>query len=160
MKRSFTARHLWLTFALAFCAQAAWAWQPAANFWTDVPESAFARKDMERRIVPDAYRTVALDFEAMKAALAQAPDRLSPAAAQSPVVIMLPMPDGTFARFRVVEASVMHPELQARYPGIRSYAAQGLSDPTAYARLGYSHKGFHAMVLSARHGTVFIDPYA
>ena len=160
MKRLSALRHALMLLALALLTPALWAWQPAANPWTDLPESAFARKDMVRRVVPDAYRTLALDFEAMKAALAQAPDRSAPEAAQSPVVIMLPMPDGTFERFRVVEASVMHPELQARYPGIRSYAAQGLSDPTAYARLGYSHKGFHAMVLSARHSTVFIDPYA
>ncbi len=140
--------------------QAGKAWQPTDDLWTDVPESAFSRKDMDRRIVPEKYRTLALDFEAMKAVLAQAPDRLSPQAAHSPVVITLPMPDGSFQRFRVVEASVMHPDLQERYPGIRSYAARGLSDPTAYARLGYSHKGFHAMILSARHSTVFIDPYA
>ncbi len=130
------------------------------NLWQDVAEHTVARKDVERRIVPNQYRTLALNFEAMKAVLGQAPDRFSPQATQGAVVIELPMPDGSSERFRVWEASIMHPDLQARYPEIRSYIAQGLSDPTAYARLGYSHKGFHAMVLSAQHSTVFIDPYA
>jgi hypothetical protein len=78
--------------------------------------------------------------------------------AASGVVIALPMPDGTFARFRVFESSVLAPELSEAFPEIRTYSGQGIDDPTATTRLGWTHAGFHAIVIGAS-GTVYIDPY-
>ncbi len=39
---------------------------------------------------------------------------------QSPAVIVLPRPDGTWERFAFVESSIMEPELQAQVPDIRT----------------------------------------
>ena len=70
------------------------------------------------------------------------------------------MPDGTTEEFRIVDSPIMAPGLAAKYPAIHAYAGQGIDDPTAYVRFGLTQKGFHAMILSARHSTVFIDAYA
>ncbi|MCO6492737.1 MAG: proprotein convertase P-domain-containing protein [Phaeodactylibacter sp.] len=85
--------------------------------------------------------------------------RFSAAARAQPQSLMLPMPDGTLQQFEIVNAPVMHPDLQAKYPGLRSFAGKGIDDPTAYLRFSLTTKGFNAMVISAKYSTVFIDPY-
>ena len=75
------------------------------------------------------------------------------------VIVALPMPDGTFARFRVVESAMLAPELAAAFPEIRTYSGQGLDDPTATTRFGWTQAGFHAVVIGSS-GSVYIDPYA
>ncbi len=77
----------------------------------------------------------------------------------SAVIVALPMPDGTFARFRVVESPMLAPELAAAFPDIRTYSGQGLDDPTATTRFGWTAAGFHAVVIGIS-GSVYIDPYA
>ena len=77
----------------------------------------------------------------------------------STVIVALPMPDGTFARFRVVESAMLAPELAAAFPEIRTYSGQGLDDPTATTRFGWTQAGFHAVVIGSS-GSVYIDPYA
>jgi hypothetical protein len=76
----------------------------------------------------------------------------------SRVIVALPMPDGTFARFRVVESVMLAPELAAAFPDIRTYSGQGLDDPTATTRFGWTAAGFHAVVIGSS-GSVYIDPY-
>ena len=128
-----------------------------AALWTDVAEPA--RAAGERQIVPNAYRTVHLDRAAMAAALAEAPLEAVPGDHRAGLVLSLPMPDGSFADFRVVEAPIMAPALQARYPQFRTYLGQGITRPAATVRISDTPKGFRALVLQPG-GTVLIDPYS
>ncbi len=130
---------------------------PAAPLWVDIAESALPPGG-ERLIVPQAYRTLALDQPALDALLRQAPSETTTRAGFSPVILTLPLPDGGWGRFGLVESPIMAPELAARFPEIRTYAAQGLDDASATARLDWTPAGFHAMILSSA-GSVFIDPY-
>ncbi|OON67363.1 hypothetical protein B0919_18010 [Hymenobacter sp. CRA2] len=107
----------------------------------------------------DRYRVVSIQAANLRAALQQAPAEAGAGARRSATVISLPLPDGTSARFRVVETAIMAPGLAARYPMIKTYAAQGIDDPTATAYLDLSPAGLHVMILSATN-TVFVDPTA
>jgi len=47
--------------------------------------------------------------------------------------------------------------LGRKFPAIKSYAGQGISDPTAYIRFAWSPHGFHGVIFSGKQGTVIID---
>ena len=131
------------------------------NPWSEVQESFIPlAPNKVRQIIPKSYKTLALDVPQMQGILAEAPERNSAQAKNKNVELELPMPDGTYQRFRIYEASVMHPDLAAEFPMIKSYAGQGIDDPTAFLRFDFTQKGFHAMVLSGTQPTVFIDPYS
>jgi hypothetical protein len=132
--------------------------QPSRDgLWRDVTQSAIPAKG-NREIVPQAYRTVAVDMKALRSLLASAPLEANTSVRDSQAVIRLPMPDGTYGRFQFVEAPVMEAPLAAQFPSIKTYLGQGLDDPTASVRFDLTPHGFHALVLSAS-DTVFIDPY-
>ncbi|MEI6409093.1 MAG: reprolysin-like metallopeptidase [Bacteroidota bacterium] len=125
----------------------------AQNFWSDIPEIEIAQNG-ERQIVPDNYRTIRFDFPVLQKTLL----KWSPNTSQA--VIFLPLPDGRTEQFNIHPATVMAPELQAKYPEIRCYTGVGINDPTARIKCDLTPWGFHAMISSAKHDLVFIDPYS
>ncbi len=133
---------------------------PAPALWHEVAESSVAAKRFDERvIVPQKYRVFTVDESILVATLASAPEEFTGAAkATGGLVMTLPMPDGSLQRFRVQESSVMEAPLQARFPDIRTYIAQGVDDPAATVRLDHTPLGFHAQILSPN-GAVYIDPY-
>ncbi len=130
------------------------------GLWNDVDESFIHVAPADRRIIPNQYRTLQLDFGQMKNMLATAPAEAEVIAGEPGLELSLPMPDGGMARFLVWNSPVMHPDLAAQFPGIQSFAGKGVDFPTAYVRFDISPQGFHAMALRTGKGTVFIDPYA
>ncbi len=126
--------------------------------WSNIEESAIPER-AERKSSPSAYRTVRLDREALNQILRQAPMEFTDAAKSSQVILTVPLPDGGFARFLVMESPIMEPELAAGFPTIKTYKGQGLDDPTATTRFDLTPTGFHAIVLSGS-GTVYVEPYA
>ena len=88
--------------------------------------------------------------------LNKAPNELS---GSEGVVLTLPMPDKSYARFTVRQSPIAEPKLLAEYPELgQTYSGQGIDDPTATARFDFFATGLHAIVLSAN-DTVYISPY-
>lgn len=130
------------------------------NFWKKSDESRIpSALKTQRQIIPQRYKVVELDFDALKKTLATAPKRFSENAQNQSIVIDIPFPDGSFQQFRVEEASVMHDDLQAKYPSIRSFAAYGITNRHNTLRCEYSDNGFSAMIFCPE-ATYFIDSYA
>jgi len=109
------------------------------------------------RIKPEKFSLFQLDHSQLRPLLQAAPKEHVMRVRESVSFISLPMPDGSQSRFRLVESPIMEPELAARYPEIKTYAASGIDDPTQTARLDFTPAGFHAQILSHR-GAVYIDP--
>ena len=130
----------------------------ARDLWRDIAEGSILGAGA-RVVVPEAYRTVRLDGGALSEVLSAAPLEFTAAARQSQAVLSVPMPDGSFSRFRVEESPIMEPALAAKHPELKTYRGQGLDDPTATARFDVTPHGFHAFILSAS-GAVLVDPYA
>lgn len=120
------------------------------RFWSDVQEGRSVPAS-ERRIVAVQQRLVSID----RAALAQR--TASTGAMES--VLDLPTPGGGTERFRIRPNEVMHAELAARYPEIRTYAGESVDHPGVQARFDLTPQGFHGMVMDDKAGWWFIDPY-
>ncbi len=142
--------------ALAGAAGSAAAVEDGAALWRDEVELVARAGEGERVTQPRAYRFLSLDVAAMGELLARAP--LEQERGARGLLVALPHPDGSFQRFLLVESPVMDGLLGSRYPEIRTFAGQGVDDPSATARLDVTPQGFHAMVLTPR-GSWFIDPW-
>jgi hypothetical protein len=130
----------------------------SGDMWTDV-ESSSLLSVRERFIIPDQFRSVRLSMTELENLLSQAPHENNVKARNSSIIISLPLPDGRFGRFKIVESPVMAPELAAKFPEIKTYVGQGIDDGTANVRLDLTPQGFHASVISA-YGSFYIDPYS
>lgn len=133
---------------------AAWAQQ---GFWSEFPADRASALPGERRIAPRAFRALALDVPALRAHLQQVPAGELNQVVAATSFIALPTPEGGFSTFRILEVPVMHPELQARFPEIRTYTGTGLEDG-ATLKMDLTPHGFHAMVLVPGGEDWFIDP--
>ena len=119
----------------------AWAAIATPPLWRDVKAAAIPLAG-PRLITPIAARTVAMDYNALRAALAKAPSEGAKNAVPA-TLIDLPMPDGTTTTFRMVETAVMAPGLAAKYPGIKTYAGTAINDPLTQGRFDVGPRGLH-----------------
>jgi len=129
------------------------------NFFADAPEARMGRNNELRVIVPNKYRTLELNVEAMRTFLWALPDGKTMASRSQAPVLELPAPDGTTRKYRVWESSIQEPALEQKFPTIKTFAGQGIDDPYATIRFDMTPRGFHAQVLTVN-GTYYIDPYA
>jgi hypothetical protein len=129
------------------------------NFFTDKPESLFANTDQKRVIIPEKFRPMQMDVVGMKNFLSTVYSENNFANRNETPIIEIPMPNGTVAQFHVWERSVMEAGLEAKFPTIKTYIGQGVTDQSAALVMDMTEMGFHAMVISSVTGNYYIDPY-
>jgi hypothetical protein len=132
--------------------------QTSSVFWIPINQEQITLKG-ERTIIPQKYRAFHLIDNKLKNILFSAPNKKDVASNNSATIIELPMPDGTLQKFRVVESSVMAPELAAQFPDIKTFNVKGIDDPSVSGKLDWNDYGFHAMLRTVL-GDVYIDPYS
>ncbi len=131
--------------------------QHSQNFWSPVTEMEI-KLNGTRDIIPEKYKTFHLSLPDMKAELMKAPLDNHVPIKKSPVVVSLPMPNGSIQRFYVVQSPIMQPELQNSFSHIRTFSIHGIDDAYASGKLDFNDYGFHGMIRSPQ-GDVFIDPF-
>ncbi|MCF1420815.1 zinc-dependent metalloprotease [Mangrovimonas futianensis] len=99
-----------------------------------------------------------LDLGLLKSKLQSAPNRRTNQGTSN-LIIEFPNSLGGFEAFRIKEASVMHEDLQANFPNIRSYVGTSVNHPGRKIRFSITPKGLHTMTLGNIEATEYIDPY-
>lgn len=112
----------------------------------------------QKRFIPNNARLFSIDRDVLTRMVEKAVDEEAARAARvGDAAISLPMPDGTFRQFELIESSVMSPALQAKFPSIQSYRGQCLDDHRITMRLDVSPSGLRAQVL-APEGRILVNP--
>ncbi len=127
-------------------------WTPSSN-----NEVTFVQKvkDVD---VPKTSLIYHIDFNAFKSSLINAPLRGKSNAKTSNVIVSFPNAKGELEQYRIEEAPIMHPDLAARYPEIKSYVGYGVNTPSKIRFSTSPQKGLSGMILGVG-TTVFIEPY-
>ncbi len=102
------------------------------------------------------FQTFRLNSQELKQALTGVAQR-NQFSVSSNTILSFPNSEGKLERFSIKEASIMHPDLQERFPEIRSYVGQGVDDASSILRFSISPEGFNGMILSSK-GNTFIEP--
>lgn len=126
------------------------------NNWTKFHGNS-VENQRERSSLPSEYQLLKLNVEGLNLQLENAPARSS---SSNGVSIKIPNAQGTFDTYRVFENSVMHPDLQAKYPAIKSYSGYKVGDTSTKITFSSSpYFGFNAIIRSMD-GVKYIDSYS
>jgi Metallo-peptidase family M12B Reprolysin-like len=130
--------------------------QSAQNFWT-APTNIAARPTN----LPTSTATLTADIFAMRLALTSVKEgNLNTVKSSETNVFSLPMPDGNFKNFVVVSSPIMHPDLAAKFPEIKTFAGKNLDGSGDYARFDLTENGFNAIIFQNNGNIVLIDALA
>lgn len=126
------------------------------NAWTKFNGKSIENQ-RERTNTPSEYQLLKLNTDLINQQLLNAPLRNQNSTG---INVKFPNTEGTFDVYKVVETSTMHPELQAKYPGIRSYSGYKSDDPTTKIKFSVSpYFGLNAVIRNTS-GMRYIDSYS
>ena len=127
----------------------------AQDFWKKIEkENYIPKKEIyQKKNFPLKFELISLDTDELK-------NQLNSLAKETKKIINLPNSKGVLLQFEIKEASNFNTLLAAKFSMIKSYSAQGISDPTAVAKISMGTDGFHAVIFSGKENTIYIDPYS
>lgn len=114
------------------------------NFWSQY-NGRVVQAERERTNLPNEYQLLKLNVEGIQQQLLKTSSRN----AQQGTQIKIPNSLGGYDTYLVNEASNMHPDLQAKYPNIKSYVGRSIENPGTMIRFSLSpYFGFNAVIRS------------
>ncbi|MBU2949906.1 T9SS type A sorting domain-containing protein [Tamlana agarivorans] len=126
------------------------------NFFVKVSDSKSLQKRTKGKVDGKGvyYR---FDYDALSETLTGV-SKQSSSSKSANLILSFPSKNGTLERFEIAESSVLHPDLQAKYPEIKSFIAKSLDNPMVRMRFSLSpYNGLSAMVLG-RDKTLVYQP--
>lgn len=132
----------------------------AQDFFSVTSERSIKAEPKNRTVQPEKFLTYRLDVVGMKSYFDSVPALKDDDFKGKAPIIILPMPDGTKAKFRIWKSSVMAPGLASKFPQLVTFTGQGIDDQYATIKLDFTELGFHAQIKSVITGDLYIDPYA
>ncbi|MDO8969463.1 MAG: zinc-dependent metalloprotease family protein, partial [Saprospiraceae bacterium] len=141
-------------FALIFAGNV----QAQTNLWSPAPFAREQAKTAQTPDLPDFEKglLLQLDVAAMQQLGNTAQKEFSDLRGAT-TIIDLPLPDGSFQKFKIWESALMEPALAAKFSNIKTYLLKGVDDPFASGRMMVSPDEFSAFFTSHQFGQdVFI----
>ena len=105
----------------------------------------------------DVTHIISLDLSQFSRQLSAAPMEGSSFARSAPMVVDLPMPDGSMQSFSVVESPIMDPDFASAFPDFKTYRVQQQDDPAISGRISITPFGYNAVILTPS-GTIHASP--
>ncbi len=105
---------------------------------------------VQRHSFPREFKLFSLNRSGLDQRLFSVVDK-----AGEPTIVSLPNADGAIEQFELFEASNFDPELQAKFPEIRSFSGRGITDKHATVKLSISPQGVQGTVF--RTGRAFLE---
>lgn len=131
--------------------------QAQQNYWEFINETQVPLQiDESLNITVDAFQLTRLNGDNIQQLLKGIPHES--VGIDNGGTISIPLPDGTFEDFKIVEAPIIAPDVEAQHPTHKDYRGHSVSNPSTSIRLGWTIRGFHAMILGTDY-RAFIDPY-
>ncbi|MCS3871344.1 hypothetical protein J3D55_004260 [Chryseobacterium ginsenosidimutans] len=128
------------------------------NYWSKLKDTKVDRENLQPRwTTPNTFSLYQLDLEKIKADLKNAPQRFSK---DESLIIKFPDSDGKIRDYIVQEASVMEPELQAKFPEIRSYTGWQKNHPENTIRFSVTPKTGISVMYFDNWDISYLDSYA
>ena len=119
-------------------------------------------KSVQRHSFPSQFKLFRLNRGGLEQKLFSVVDKTG-----KPTIVSLPNADGDTEQFELFEASNFDPELQAKFPEIRSFSGRGINDKHATVKLSISPQGVQGTVfrtggefLKLEGQTEIIEPYS
>ncbi|WP_267405993.1 MULTISPECIES: reprolysin-like metallopeptidase [unclassified Chryseobacterium] len=131
----------------------------AQDYFSKIDERSIKADPAKRTVEPEKYLTYKLDVTAIKGYLNSVPELRDNESKDQAPIILLPMPDGTKAKFRIWKSSVMGSKLAQQFPQLVTLTGQGVDDKYATLKMDITELGFHAQIKSLITGDLYIDPY-
>ncbi len=145
-------------FLFSLCLTANYA-QTNQDIWSSISKKeALIGKKMIRKTEPSKSVFYLLNIDALKNTLNFYSKKTLNKKIPSQI-IKFPNSEGGFDEFRVEESSMLEPAYQEKHPEIRTYIGHNTKNPASIISFSITPQGLHAMTLSSKTGTQFIDPY-
>lgn len=133
--------------------------QNTEGIWSKVSKKdASVGKKMLRKTEPLTSVFYQLDINKLKNTLSRVSKNATNDKTSSQI-IQFPNSEGGFDDFKIQEASILEPAYQAKHTELQTYIGQNTKNPSSIISFSITPQGLHAMTLSSKTGTQFIDPY-
>ncbi len=127
--------------------------QAQTNVWSPVPLGKSPAKAELTPDLPNLEKGVLLQLDvAAMQNLGLSAAKETNNTRNTTTIIDLPLPNGSFQKFKIWESPLMEPELAAKFPDIKTYILTGVDDPFARGRMSVSADEFGAFFNSQQFG--------
>lgn len=121
------------------------------QLWSELSNDRLDHRDFKTAGLPEKFRLYELDIDQLRREIQNGIKRTS-------FVLQIPDVQGEMVSYQIEENAVLHPDLKAKYPQIKSLQGLSLKDKTSKIRLVLTDNGLHAMVTHPEKGIQIIDP--